>query len=80
MPKTYAEQVAETLRKELEQGRWTGIMPGRDRLAGELEVNARTVDGALTMRENEGCWCRKALVGDAKSTAGNYGRSRPPSG
>jgi len=54
MPKTYAEQVAETLRKELEQGRWTGIMPGRDRLAGELEVNARTVDRALTMLENEG--------------------------
>jgi len=54
MPKTYAEQVAETLRKELQQGRWAGTMPGRDRLAGELAVNARTVDRALTMLENEG--------------------------
>lgn len=54
MPKTYAEQVADTLRRDLERGRWTGTMPGRDRLAREFDANARTVDRALALLEKDG--------------------------
>ncbi|MCH7228412.1 GntR family transcriptional regulator [Haloferula sp. A504] len=49
-----AEQVAQHLRKELEQGRWTGLMPGRNRLVEELGVNGRTVERALERLEQEG--------------------------
>ncbi len=52
--KTYVEQVVEALREDLEAGRWTGTMPGRDRLARELGVNGRTVDRALSQLETEG--------------------------
>lgn len=51
---TIAEQVTEHLRGELEKGRWTGLMPGRDRLARELGVNRKTVEAALVRLEGEG--------------------------
>lgn len=51
---TKAEQVAACLIDEIKQGRWTGLMPGRKRLADELGVNARTVDRALSILEKQG--------------------------
>lgn len=49
-----AEQVASYLREELQQGRWAGAMPGRDRLAREMNVNGSTVERALQQLEGEG--------------------------
>jgi len=49
-----AEQVASHLRENLQQGRWFGVMPGRDRLARELGVHGSTVVRALEMLEQEG--------------------------
>jgi len=49
-----AEQVANYLREEVGKGRWTGLMPGRNRLAEELGVNGRTVERALEQLEREG--------------------------
>ena len=34
--RSMAEQVAEYLKEELGRGRWSGVMPGRDRLAMEF--------------------------------------------
>lgn len=48
------EQVAVHLRDELLDGRWTGTMPGRNRLAEELRVNRKTVEAALRQLEHEG--------------------------
>jgi len=52
--KSVAEQVAEHLRDALHAGRWQGRLPGRGRLAGELGVNAKTVEAALRHLEREG--------------------------
>ena len=41
------EQVAAHLRGELGQGRWSGTIPGVNRLAVELGVNRKTVEAAL---------------------------------
>lgn len=49
-----ADQVAAHLREELRQGRWTNVMPGRDRLARELGVHGSTVERALGQLELEG--------------------------
>jgi 3-dehydroquinate dehydratase-2 len=38
-----AEQVASHLREELQQGRWSRVMPGRDRLARELGVELEMI-------------------------------------
>jgi len=46
--KSVTEQVAAHLREGLQQGRWKGFMPGRSRLSAELDVNARTIDRAIT--------------------------------
>ncbi|MFK7911305.1 MAG: substrate-binding domain-containing protein [Akkermansiaceae bacterium] len=58
MPKvhfqTIAEQVAEFLEQELLKRRWTGLMPGKNELAGELGVNNKTVEVALRQLENKG--------------------------
>lgn len=51
---TITEQVAAHLREELSRGRWTGLMPGRDRLVAELGANGRTIEKALAMLEREG--------------------------
>jgi len=48
------DQVTAHLREELRKGRWTGLMPGRDRLASELGVNGRTVERALAQLEKAG--------------------------
>lgn len=53
-PSSMAEQVAAHLSDELQRGRWTGEMPGRDRLAAELGVNGRTVERALEQLERGG--------------------------
>jgi DNA-binding LacI/PurR family transcriptional regulator len=52
--KSVAEQVAAHLRRGLEEGRWDRLLPGRDRLAGELGVNAKTIEAALRQLEREG--------------------------
>lgn len=49
-----AEQVAAHLREELNRGRWTGRMPGRERLARELGASGTTIDRALGQLEREG--------------------------
>ncbi len=49
-----SEQVASYLREELKRQRWTGNMPGRDKLARELRVHGSTVERALQQLENEG--------------------------
>ena len=56
MFKTYsiAEQVAAFLRGEILKGRWSGLMPGRDRLTSELGVNGSTLERALKQLEQEG--------------------------
>jgi DNA-binding LacI/PurR family transcriptional regulator len=51
---TIAEQVEEHLRGELERGRWSGQMPGKHELAGELGVNNKTVETALKRLETKG--------------------------
>lgn len=51
---TIAEQVASHLRENLQQGRWSGLMPGRDRLARELGVHGSTLERALGQLEKEG--------------------------
>jgi DNA-binding LacI/PurR family transcriptional regulator/biotin operon repressor len=49
-----AEQVSAYLRGELLRGRWSGRMPGGDRLAAELGVGRDTVEAALRQMETEG--------------------------
>lgn len=51
---TMTEQVAAHLAEQVELGRWTGLMPGRDRLARELGVNRKTVEAALVQLERQG--------------------------
>ena len=48
------EQVTDFLRHGLACGRWTGQMPGRDRLASELGVNGGMINRALAQLEREG--------------------------
>ncbi|MCX6877729.1 MAG: substrate-binding domain-containing protein [Verrucomicrobia bacterium] len=47
-------QVAEHVRRELAYGRWSGVMPGSDRLARELGVNRKTAQSALAELERAG--------------------------
>jgi DNA-binding LacI/PurR family transcriptional regulator len=58
MPKvrffSITEQVADHLRRELEHGRWSVLMPGKHELAAELGVNNKTVETALRLLEAEG--------------------------
>ena len=49
-----AEQVAQHLREELLQRRWSGTMPGVHWLAAELGVNRKTADAALRQLEQAG--------------------------
>jgi DNA-binding LacI/PurR family transcriptional regulator len=49
-----SEQVALHLRDALQQGKWVGVMPGRDRLARELGVHGSTIERALGQLEKEG--------------------------
>lgn len=48
------EQLADFLRGELAQRRWSGAMPGVHRLAAELGVHRKTADAALRQLEREG--------------------------
>lgn len=56
---TYAEQVANHLRSEILGGRWTGELPGADRLGALLNVNHTTVGTAIRMLEKEGLLANK---------------------
>lgn len=49
-----AAQVAAHLREGLLQGRWSGEMPGRKRLARELGVSGKLVEAAMGLLEREG--------------------------
>lgn len=49
-----ASQVAAHLHTDLIRGRWSEMLPGVDRLAGELGVNRKTVAAALLELEREG--------------------------
>jgi DNA-binding LacI/PurR family transcriptional regulator len=59
------EQTVEHLRKGIQEGRWSGRLPGVVRLAEECDVSTGVVRGALRRLENEG------MV-----TAGGLGRCR----
>jgi DNA-binding LacI/PurR family transcriptional regulator len=48
------EQVAAYLREELASGKWYFEIPGREDLAFELGVNAKTVESALRLLERDG--------------------------
>lgn len=48
------EQVAEYLREELASGKWHYEIPGREDLAIEFGVNAKTVESALRLLERDG--------------------------
>lgn len=48
------EQVAGQLRAEILRGRWRGVMPGGARLATELGIGRKLVEGALRQLESEG--------------------------
>jgi DNA-binding LacI/PurR family transcriptional regulator/DNA-binding transcriptional regulator YhcF (GntR family) len=52
--RTVTAQVADHLRTALMQGRWRGILPGRNLLANELGVNRKTVEAALRQLELDG--------------------------
>lgn len=52
--KTTTVQVADHLRRDLFQGRWKFLLPGRDQLASELGVNHKTIEAALRQLEKEG--------------------------
>ena len=58
------EQVAAHLREGLLQGRWSGVMPGKNRLARELGVSGKIVVAALGQLERGGL-----LVGQGPSVA-----------
>ncbi len=49
-----SEQVADYLKGELLRRRWTGTMPGGDRLVSELGIGRETVRAALSQLEDEG--------------------------
>ena len=51
---TIPEQVAAHLREGIAGGRWVGVLPGRDQLAAELGVSARSVQKATTLLTKEG--------------------------
>ncbi|MFT6178098.1 MAG: DNA-binding LacI/PurR family transcriptional regulator [Paracoccaceae bacterium] len=51
---TIAEQAAAYLRGELMRGRWSGTIPGTNHLAPKLGINAKTVEAALQLLEQEG--------------------------
>lgn len=51
---TVPELVAANLRKALQEGRWSGNLPGVARLAVELDVSLHTIRHALRMLESEG--------------------------
>lgn len=52
--RSLAEQVTATLREELLKGRWTGLMPGRERLARQWQVSGKTIEASLNALESEG--------------------------
>lgn len=53
-PLSHVEQVATHLRSELERGRWTGEMPGVQRLERELGINHGVIHRALGLLEKGG--------------------------
>ena len=48
------EQVAAYLREQLASGKWHHELPGREELATELGVNAKTAEHAMHLLEREG--------------------------
>lgn len=52
--RTATEQVADYLRSEIIQGRWSRHLPGGTKLAGELGVGKSTMEAALNLLEAEG--------------------------
>jgi DNA-binding LacI/PurR family transcriptional regulator len=53
-PLSASEQAAAHLRKELERGHWSGMMPGVSQLTNELGINHKTIEAALRQLEHEG--------------------------
>ena len=51
---TVAEQLAAHFRREMEEGRLSGIMPGVLRLEAETGANRKTVEAAMQIMEREG--------------------------
>jgi DNA-binding LacI/PurR family transcriptional regulator len=55
------ERIAERLREDLHQGRWSGHLPGVPQLAADLDVAPRTVQRALRLLEAEGLLTGRGL-------------------
>ena len=49
-----SDQVTEVLKQGILSGRWQGMLPGRNRLAGELGVSHKTVETAMRRLAKEG--------------------------
>jgi LacI family transcriptional regulator len=69
-----AEQVAAYVRDEIMRGRWSGEVPGMNRLAPELGVNAKTVEAALQLLEKQGLLVpqgrgRRRRIAESEKTA-----------
>lgn len=75
---TAAEQVAEHLRAELARGRWSGSMPGGDRLSRELGIGRNTVDAALRQLEKEGVLAGRGRRRGRRIRLAARGRARRP--
>lgn len=71
-------QVAEFLREELFRGRWSGTMPGRDRLAMDLGVNRKTLGAALALLEQEGILVNQGTGRPRRISLPEDGRSSRP--
>jgi DNA-binding LacI/PurR family transcriptional regulator len=67
-----AEQTVEHLRKGLEQGRWSGSLPGVVRLAAECDVSIGVVRAAIRRLETEGLLVARGL-GRCRGIAGSSG-------
>lgn len=52
--RSLTDQVVAKLRDELTKGRWTGVMPGRERLARDWKVSGKTIEAAMNFLEKEG--------------------------
>lgn len=80
MPKksfsSLAEQVATSIREEIQKEHWKKEMPGRNALAHELGVNHKTVEAALRQLEEEGLLERQGRGRGRKILRASSGKKR----
>jgi DNA-binding FadR family transcriptional regulator len=73
------ERIAERLREDIHQGRWSGHLPGVQGLTAELDVAPFTVRRALRQLQSEGLLADSGLGRSRSiSATGNSGTLRRP--